>query len=691
MLRRTFFSASVLLSLCAVGCGGGESSVVGADAGPTTDALVTDLGVDNGPPDNGPPDVGADVTADLGPPRCVDAASCAGSADGPVCDPTSGRCVACTPTNDVCPAGRYCVAGMNTCAEGCADDADCGDAAGDGGASSGRCDVSTHQCVACLRDEHCPAGTLCVGNLCVTGCSSARACPGTQSCCDGACVDTLSSTAHCGACGARCSVPNAAAACANGACAVDACTAPFADCDGASANGCEADTSTDVTNCGACGRTCEARDNATVSCSAGRCAYACSPGFADCDADPSNGCEVDTRASNANCGGCGVACNPPNATGACAMGVCGVTACADGFGDCDGNPTNGCEADLRSAVAHCGACGNACAGGSNAVGVCAASRCALVCAAGFADCDGDPSNGCEVATATDAMHCGGCGRACALPNTETRCAASTCVVTGCAAGYGDCDGFAANGCETNTATSAAHCGACMNACPTPAGGAAVCAAGACGVACAAGRGDCDGNAANGCEVDTNTSTAHCGRCGGACPSGANSTATCAGGACGLTCAAGFGNCDGSAANGCEANLATDQANCGACGRRGVEACNGVDDDCDGVVDEGYSATGCISLTCTGTGLVANIPDGCIDDGGASAGGDALQVYCVNGISRFCLSGEACPWRSGQVTADTQTCSRSGLSSNNFMARASCQAWNGRINYYCDAQSRIYFP
>jgi hypothetical protein len=39
---------------------------------------------------------------------------------------------------------------------------------------------------------------------------------------------------------------------------------------------------------------------------------------------------------------------------------CSLTACDEGFADCDGVIANGCEASLRADAATCGACGNAC-------------------------------------------------------------------------------------------------------------------------------------------------------------------------------------------------------------------------------------------------------------------------------------------------------------------------------------------
>jgi hypothetical protein len=59
-------------------------------------------------------------------------------------------------------------------------------------------------------------------------------------------------------------------------------------------------------------------------------------------------------------------------------------------------------------------------------------------------------------------------------------------------------------------------------------------------------------------------------------------------------------------------------------------------------------------------LVLDVPDGCINDSGESAAGDSLEVYCVDDVMRFCLSGEMCPWRGGLAPPTESTCSPSGL-------------------------------
>ena len=71
------------------------------------------------------------------------------------------------------------------------------------------------------------------------------------------------------------------------------------------------------------------------------------------------------------------------------------------------------------------------------------------------------------------------------PNGTPGCSAAVCVVAGCMTGKGNCDGVAANGCETDLLTSPNHCGAC----------------GVVGTETCDGRDNsCDGVADNGCPT-----------------------------------------------------------------------------------------------------------------------------------------------------------------------------------------------
>ncbi|MCG8417731.1 MAG: hypothetical protein MJE77_07275 [Proteobacteria bacterium] len=113
--------------------------------------------------------------------------------------------------------------------------------------------------------------------------------------------------------------------------------------------------------------------------------------------------------------------------------------------------------DLEANSRHCGACGNACESGQ----VCSAGQCVASCPAPFTDC-----SGACVYTAIDPDHCGGCAQACErFPQSLAGCVASRCFEAGCEEGFDDCnDNLAADGCEINLASNAAHCGQCGNAC-----------------------------------------------------------------------------------------------------------------------------------------------------------------------------------------------------------------------------------
>ena len=115
--------------------------------------------------------------------------------------------------------------------------------------------------------------------------------------------------------------------------------------------------------------------------------------------------------------GGGVDAGPPDA-GPLDAGPCTPTAeiCNGMDDDCDGVPDNGF--DLMTDPANCGMCGSPCAG------TCSGGSCDTGCPAGFDDCDGNPSNGCEANLMTSRDDCGMCGTRCR--GTTGTCCSGTC-------------------------------------------------------------------------------------------------------------------------------------------------------------------------------------------------------------------------------------------------------------------------
>ncbi|MBM4781746.1 MAG: hypothetical protein GQE15_29050 [Archangiaceae bacterium] len=191
-------------------------------------------------------------------------------------------------------------------------------------------------------------------------CTRTSDCVSGLACCGGACIDLQKDTRHCGACDAACPSQNALAACVGGACRLS-CNDGFSDCNAASADGCEVNTTNDSRHCGACGAACSL-PNASSTCSASQCSVsACNTGYANCDGRAANGCEVVSASDLQNCGGCGAVCTVANGTPRCTTGQCFVATCAAGRADCDGLASTGCEVDTKTSAMHCNGCGQACA------------------------------------------------------------------------------------------------------------------------------------------------------------------------------------------------------------------------------------------------------------------------------------------------------------------------------------------
>lgn len=300
--------------------------------------------------------------------------------------------------------------------------------------------------------------------------------------------------------------------------------------------------------------------NGTATCSAaGTCLLTCLDGFGDCDGEFSNGCEVDLSTSLDNCGSCGDVCNFEQANETCEAGMCNFAGCQEGFGDCNMNLiADGCEASLLQASA-CGSCDNVCEG---ATPLCDRRDGGVLCVPSCIEPDEECEGRCVDIT-TDPMNCSMCG-------------AADCVA--------------------------------------PTNAVATCEASMCSFACDAGRGDCNDMEEDGCEVDTNSSVEHCGTCGEACE-GMNAVWTCDSSICAIDrCESDqFQDCDMTDATGCEVDLMNDPMNCGGCG----DVCEGVCQNgyCDPIVDvEGRASHVCLrrlsgQMMCWGINFAGQLGNG----------------------------------------------------------------------------------
>jgi hypothetical protein len=250
---------------------------------------------------------------------------------------------------------------------------------------------------------------------------------------------------NCGACGNRCLAFGATAACNAGKCAFSCAPGSF-DIDGdlqtAGGNGCECtqsnagveicdgldndcngtiddtfDLLTDPENCGQCGTVCGVA-NGLATCVNGTCqTQGCLPPFHD-----------DTTTPEADC------------SYSCVVSNGGVEVCDERDNDCNGKIDD--DIDLSSDPLHCGSCATRCSAIDNTVAACKASECVRgdKCASGFFDEDGNLANGCE----------GSCVQDCLIANADITCLPS--CSGACKVGYFDLDGDLAqgpkgNGCE----------------------------------------------------------------------------------------------------------------------------------------------------------------------------------------------------------------------------------------------------
>jgi hypothetical protein len=414
----------------------------------------------------------------------------------------------------------------------------------------------------------------------------------------------------------------------------------------------DVDLCTSVTDCGYCGHTC-VTPNATPVCVK-------TGGATTCDA-------TNTK---------------------CAVSACTCTGPGNCFWDLDGNPANGCEYQCdktNGGVEICDGLDNDCNGTADdspvdapgtttplggvcyggATGVChaAAHAGAFVCVAGNVVCQGanvvTPGQFQEVCNGED-DDCNGvpddntsdtgpgfiCGQSGLLPCQKgtLQCVGGVKVCFGnidpspetCDGVDNDCDGI-----PDNNLPAAQNGAPCNVPTPPPAGATSPCLAGttACapgGVMVCAGAVLPAAGAVDGCGVDANcdgaltnqpdlmTDVHHCGNCATDCTAGAiHASWGCQAGACVFQgCQAGYYD------NGAGADMVAGDHKCGyACTfTYATEQCNGVDDNCDGQIDEGVVAPSPVQVC--GVSSAAATAECTAYSAATNPGG--VSVACVNG-------------------------------------------------------------
>ena len=392
---------------------------------------------------------------------------------------------------------------------------------------AGTCIQPAHHpnhCGACNRS--CGKGQSCSLGRCVT------TCPGhTPALCFGGCVNTKTNSLHCGACGKACSQDKR---CIDGRCQ---CPAGQYDCLGECV-----DLRSDSRHCGSCGRTCAQGH----LCAEGRCQLKCPL------STPTvcfGGC-MNTKTNSNHCGACGNRCYGGKY---CIQGQC---QCPSGETDCKGRCVN-----TKAHSMHCGACHQRCPTNR----FCSQGRCVTQCPSSTSlICDG----GC-VNPNKNSQHCGGCNRAC--PKGQS-CQNKQCL---CPQSQTMCQGQC-----RDLETDIRHCGQCQRPCQTG----KVCHQGQC--ICPKGSVLCDGTC-----VKLKEDPKHCGSCGQKCQS---AQACCAGkcvqlqlnknncGRCGQRCQPSEGCCGGSCVT---TQITQGKPYQGVAQNIAQERCDGLDNNCDGQIDE----------------------------------------------------------------------------------------------------------
>jgi len=252
------------------------------------------------------------------------------------------------------------------------------------------------------------------------------------------------------------------------------------------------------------------------------------------------------------------------------------------------------------------------------------------------DCDGtidEDADTSDVDLDTDVIHCGACGQKCSVPQAFPACVGGECVVMGCDVGWHDLSPDDP-GCEyqcSATADDDSQCDLRDN--------------------------DCDGKTDE--DFDFQTDPENCNGCFIRCSFPHADGGACVDGVCELdsdACDANFYDINGEDDDGCEYSCTPAQD--------GLELCNAKDDDCDGTIDEGGEVSAndvrvdipcgtdegecvaginrCIdgAVQCQGSvGVTAEVCDGLDNncDGAVDESDPNIGLLCGNGIGE-CVRG-----------------------------------------------------
>jgi formylglycine-generating enzyme required for sulfatase activity len=452
------------------------------------------------------------------------------------CDAVSRCCDGAFARNvgEACDDGLFCTSSSSCTGEGvCAApvERDCAGELSLNECQAAACDEVRDRCEAQASNEGavCDNPETATGDRCVDGACVASECEcgGINDCCDGCFVRNVGGTCDDGAfctAGDTCSV--------SGQCVPGA----SRSCAGTSVGNCQTAVCDDEVD--AC-RAVSSPDLAGTSCDDGlycTVGEACTAGGA-CEGGRARDCSgiinVAECQANAACDDTADQCTfvAINAGAACTSpDFCTVNGTCTAAGACTGTPRDCSAARTEPACQGAGVCNSA------------AGR-----------CEAPPSNeggACDdglLCTSGDRCTSGACG------GSEIECGTATAC-----RGAGICD-EAVGTCSGTARPDGTSC--------TITNGFGLCTAGACGItSCRAGFADCDGSAANGCETATDTNAANCGGCGFDC-SASHFSGVCQTGYCALAAGTRWTYCESPSRGSRPVNLESDVNNCGACAVR----------------------------------------------------------------------------------------------------------------------------